>query len=118
MIRREENITDGKATLDLHASDLLDEPNLYVRFYITGDFGICYAQPFVIRAEGTEFTPVNVPKTHDISTFLRGLVTVLDWGLFKWNPVVWVFKYFALGYDPLSRLGSEISAVFQNKTVN
>ncbi len=118
VIRREENITSGTATLDLHASDLLNNPELYVRFYITGPYGICYAQPFVIRAEGTEFAPVNVPKTRDISTFLRGLVTVLDWTLFKWNPVVWVFKYFALGYNPLTRLGSQLSAVFTGATVS
>lgn len=118
VIRREENVTSGKATLDLHASDLLNDPNLYVRFYITGDYGICYAQPFVIRAEGTEFAPVNVPKTHDVSTFLRGLVTTLDWLLFKWSPVVWAFKYFALGYNPLTRIGNEIKALFQGKTVN
>ena len=118
VIRREENITSGTATLDLHASDLLNNPELYVRFYITGPYGICYAQPFVIRAEGTEFAPVDVPKTRDISTFLRGLVTVLDWTLFKWNPVVWVFKYFALGYNPLTRLGSQLSAVFTGATVS
>lgn len=118
VIRREENITSGTATLDLHASDLLNNPELYVRFYITGPFGICYAQPFVIRAEGTEFTPVDVPKTHDVSTFLRGLVTVLDWTLFKWNPVIWVFKYFALGYNPLTRLGSQLSALFTGATVS
>ena len=59
-----------------------------------------------------------MPKTRDISTFLRGLVTVLDWTLFKWNPVVWVFKYFALGYNPLTRLGSQLSAVFTGATVS
>lgn len=118
VIRREENITGGKATLDLHASDLLHSPNLYVRFYITGPYGICYAQPFVIRAQGTEFEPVHVPKTHDISTFLRGLVTVLDWVLFKWSPVIWAFKYFALGYNPLTRLGDQIVSLFARTTVN
>ena len=40
VILREGNITDGKATLDLH-SELLDEPYLYVRFYLTGENGIC-----------------------------------------------------------------------------
>lgn len=45
VIRRETGISDGKATLDLRADDLLDTPYLYVRFYITGDNGICYSQP-------------------------------------------------------------------------
>ncbi len=102
VIRRESNITSGKATLDLHASDLLDEPNLYVRFYITGDNGICYSQPFVLNVEGETFEPVEVPETHDISTFLRGLVTVVDLVFFRFNPLIWIFKYFGLGYNPIT----------------
>ncbi len=102
VILRESNITDGKATLDLHASDLLDDPNLYVRFYITGDNGICYSQPFVLNVEGETFGPVDVPETHDISTFLRGLVTVVDLVFFRVNPIIWIFKYFALGYNPIT----------------
>lgn len=113
VIKRDENISSGKATLDLNAGDLLDTPELYVRFYITGEYGICYAQPFVIRRAGTSFEPVKVPKTHDLSTFLRGLVTVLDWAIFKWNPAVWAFKYFALGYDPLPRLWQDVSGIFR-----
>lgn len=105
VIRRESNITDGTAVLDLHASDLLDEPYLYVRFYITGENGICYAQPFVLNVEGEEFEPVEVPETvYDLPWFLRKLVTVIDFFCFRLNPVIWVFKYFALGYNPLERL--------------
>lgn len=99
VIKRETGITNGTATLDLHASDLLDDPELYVRFYITGENGICYAQPFTLNVEGESFEKVNVPETHDISTFLRGLVTVLDWTIFKFSPIVWIFKYFGLGYS-------------------
>ena len=113
VIRREENVTSGTATLDLNAQDLLAAPELYVRFYITGPYGICYAQPFVIRRAGTSFAPVNVPETHDISTFLRKLVTVLDWAVFKWSPIVWAFKYFALGYDPLPRLWQDIAGIIK-----
>ncbi|MBQ3151195.1 MAG: hypothetical protein IJB86_08140 [Clostridia bacterium] len=97
-------LVDGKATLDLHSEDLLADPNLYVRFYLSGDNGICYANPMVLNVEGEKFEPVNVPKTHDISTFLRGLVTVLDVLVFKFNPIIWIFKYFALGYNPLTQL--------------
>ena len=105
VIKRESNITSGTATLDLHASDLLDEPYLYVRFYITGENGICYAQPFVLNVEGEEFAPVEVPKTvYDLPWFLRKLVTVVDLLFFRLNPVIWIFKYFALGYNPLERL--------------
>ncbi len=103
VILREENITDGTATLDLYSDDLLDDPYLYVRFYITGENGICYAQPFVLNVEGEEFTPVEVPETHDISTFLRGLATVTDWLFFRFNPIIWAFKYFALGYNVFDR---------------
>ena len=103
VIKREENITSGKATLDLNDPTLLNTPNLYVRFYITGPYGICYAQPFTILREGQTLEPVEVPATHDISTRLRTLVTVLDWLIFKWSPIVWMFKRFALGYDPLQQ---------------
>lgn len=99
VIRRESNITGGEATLDLHASDLLDEPSLYVRFYITGENGICYSQPFTLNVRGEELEPVDVPETHDVSTFLRKLVTVIDWLVFKFNPIIWALKYFALGYS-------------------
>ncbi len=105
VILREENITDGKATLDLHQeAEWLNgnEPYLYVRFYITGENGICYSQPFVLNVEGEEFAPVDVPRTHDISTFLRGLVTVVDAVFFRFNPLIWIFKYFGLGYNPIT----------------
>ena len=103
VIRREENVASGTATLDLNDPALLDTPNLYVRFYITGPYGICYSQPFTILREGQTLTPVEVPATHDISTRLRAFVTFLDWVLFKWSPAVWLFKYFGLGYDPLKQ---------------
>lgn len=105
VIRRESNITDGTATLDLHADDLLDEPYLYVRFYITGENGICYAQPFVLNVEGEEFEEVDVPAVvRDLPYYLRKTVTVIDLLFFRLNPVIWIFKYFALGYNPLERL--------------
>ena len=104
VIERTELNADGSATLDLHSDKLLDEPYLYVRFYLSGDNGICYSQPMVLNVEGEEFAPVDVPKTHDISTFLRGLVTVLDIAIFRLNPIIWAFKYFGLGYNPIVRI--------------
>lgn len=112
VILREENITDGKAVLDLHSADLLNDPELYVRFYLTGKDGICYSQPLTIQKDGEEFTPVSVPETHDVSTRLRTLVTVLDWLIFKWSPFVWAFKYFALGYDPIQQTMNDINSIF------
>lgn len=100
VVLRDYDCSDGYAELDLHRSDLLDDVNLYVRFYLSGENGICYAQPMVVRHQGEVFEPVYVPETHDISTRLRTLVTVLDWMLLKWNPIVWIFKYFAMGYNP------------------
>ena len=100
VVLRDYDCEDGYAELDLHSDELLDDINMFVRFYITGDNGICYAQPMVVRHEGEVFEPVDVPKTHDISTFLRGLVTVCDWLHLKWSPIVWIFKYFAVGYNP------------------
>lgn len=111
VIKRETKTADGKTvfTLCLHEDGLKNGLNYYIRFYITGAQGICYSQPMVIKPVGAdgnavEYEPVDVPKTHDISTFLRGLVTVLDWVLFKWSPVVWAFKYFGLGYNPIERM--------------
>lgn len=104
VILREE-VFDGKATLDLHDTEkFLAEPYMYVRFYITGENGICYSQPMVLNVEGEEFPAVDVPETNDISTFLRKLVTFLDNLIFKYNPIIWAFKFFALGYNPLERL--------------
>ena len=102
VIKRESNIINGKATLDLH-SELLEDPYLYVRFYITGENGICYSQPFVLNVEGEEFEPVEVvEKVYDLPWFLRALVTVIDLVAFRANPIIWVFKYFALGYNPVT----------------
>lgn len=101
---KRESITDGTATLDLHNDELLAEPYMFIRFYLSGDNGICYSNPMVLKVEGEEFPEVVVPETHDISTFLRGLVTVIDFVAFKFNPIIWIFKYFALGYNPLERL--------------
>ncbi len=105
VILREGDITSGTATLDLHLAELLDEPYLYVRFYITGENGICYSQPFVLNVEGEEFASVDVPKVVvDLPFFLRKLVTVLDVVFFRFNPIIWIFKYYGLGYNPLERL--------------
>ena len=104
VIKRDENVTSGKATLCLNDPSLLENPNLYVRFYITGPYGICYSQPFTILREGQTLEPVEVPETHDISTGLRAFVTALDWLIFKWNAFVWAFKYFGLGYDPFKQI--------------
>ncbi len=101
-VLKRESLIDGKATLDLHSDFGENEPYLYVRFYITGENGICYSNPLVLNVEGEEFAPVEVPETHDISTFLRGLVTVIDFVLFRINPIIWIFKYFALGYNPIT----------------
>lgn len=109
VILRETDIENGYAELDLHSADLYEKPYMYVRFYVTGDYGICYSQPFTIVRGGETFAPVCVPETHDISTFLRKFVTVLDWLLFKFSPVIWAFKYFAMGYDPLAQIGSSFS---------
>ena len=100
VILRDYDCKDGYAEIDLHSTKLLDKVNMFVRFYLSGDNGICYAQPMVVQRKGETFTPVDVPKTRDVSTRLRTLVTVLDWALFKWNPIIWIFKYFALGYNP------------------
>lgn len=111
---KRENSEDGKFSISLGEGGLKNDLNYYIRFYITGPQGICYSQPMVIKetdADGKpiEYEPVDVPKTHDVSTFLRGLVTVLDWVIFKWNPVIWAFKYFGLGYNPISRLFSDLT---------
>ena len=104
VILREE-ISDGKAALDLHDTEkFLAEPNLYVRFYLSGENGICYSQPMVLNVEGEEFSRVDVPETKDISTFLRSLVTYIDNIFFRYNPLIWAFKFFALGYNPIERL--------------
>ena len=108
VILRDYDVEGGYAELDLNRDDLLDDIHLFVRFYLSGDNGICYAQPMTVRAEGETFAPVNVPKTYDLPYFLRKLVTILDWMIFKFSPVVWAFKYFALGYDPVKQAADSV----------
>ncbi len=99
---KRESFESGKATLDLHNDEFLAEPYMYVRFYLSGDNGICYSQPLVLNVEGEEFEKVKVPTTFDISTFLRGFVTIVDALFFRLNPLIWIFKYFGLGYNPIT----------------
>lgn len=115
VIKRETKAADGDTvtfSICLNNPQELKEGadvNLFLRFYVTGTQGICYSQPMVLKkldsnGRAIEFEKVNVPKTHDLPAFLRGLVTVLDWLHFKWSPVVWLFKYFAMGYNPIEQL--------------
>lgn len=112
VVLRDYDCADGYAELDLNRTDLLNDIYMYVRFYISGDNGICYAQPMTVRRDGEVFAPVFVPATHDTSTFLRKLVTVLDWLCFKFNPVIWIFKKFAVGYDPVQQAFSSVKELF------
>ncbi len=99
---KRENLVNGRATLDLHNDELMADPYLYIRFYVSGDNGICYANPMVLRVKGEEFAPVEVEKVYDLPAFLRGLVTVIDLAVFRVNPIIWIFKYFGLGYNPVT----------------
>ena len=108
VVLRDYDCEDGCAELDLNREDLADDIHLFVRFYLSGGNGICYAQPMTVRAEGEVFAPVEVPKTYDLPFFLRKLVTILDWMIFKFSPVVWAFKYFALGYDPVQQTADSL----------
>ncbi len=113
---KREAVENGVVTLDLHKDELMNDPYLYVRFYISGENGICYAQPMVLHVEGEEFAPVEVPVTRDLPKFLRTFVSIIDVIFFKLSPVIWAFKYFALGYDPIERLGTEIKDGFSDIT--
>ena len=57
-----------------------------------------------ISVEGEDFAPVKVGKVYDAPWFLRKLVTVLDVLVFRLNQIVWILKYFGLGYNPVERL--------------
>lgn len=93
-----EPVENGTATLNLHADNLLDEPTLYVRFYVTGDAGICYANPMVLHVKGEDFEKVDVPKVYDTPYKLRLLVTILDKLIFQHSIIVRLFKKLAAGY--------------------
>ena len=99
VILRQENITDGKATLDLHSDELLDEPYMFVRFYIVGEDGICYSNPMVLNVEGETFENVDVPETKDISTFLRKVLNFFNDMIFSKSVFVDIFKKTMLGID-------------------
>ncbi len=82
-------------TLDL---DDFDNIGCYVRFYITGENGICYSQPIVIHEENVILESEDVPYTNDISTFLRKLVTFFDVFFFQNSAFIDTFKEIVLGY--------------------
>ncbi len=82
-------------TLDL---DDFDNIGCYVRFYITGENGICYSQPIVIHEENVILESEDVPYTNDISTFLRKLVTFFDVLFFQNSAFIDTFKEIVLGY--------------------
>lgn len=82
-------------TIDL---DDFDNVGSYIRFYITGEHGICYSQPIVIHEENVILESEDVPYTNDISTFLRKLVTFLDVLFFQNSEFIDIFKEVALGY--------------------
>lgn len=108
---KREKAENGEAVLDLHDEDIEGKTGMYIRFYITGDDGICYSQPFTVTKDGKAPEKTDIPETHDESTFLRKLVTVLDWAFFKWNPVVWAFKFFALGYNPVEQTAKALGII-------
>jgi len=91
-----QTVLQGSTTLNLYDCNKV---NYFVRFYLTGPGGICYSQPFVINVEGVEMEKEDIPATYDISTFLRGLVTLLDNLLFKHSIIVKLFKQYLLGYQ-------------------
>ena len=83
------------ATIDL---DDFKNVGCYIRFYITGEHGICYSQPIVIHENNVILESPEVPHTRDISTFLRTLVTFLDILFFQNSEFIDIFKEVALGY--------------------
>ncbi len=93
-VLKREDIKDGKASIDLNDYDF----DYFVRFYITGDNGICYSQPFVVNKDGKTHNTVTVPETRDLPYVLRSLVDFLDKLIFSNSVFIAVFKYVVLGY--------------------
>ena len=97
-------VSDGQVIkrggLDTTTIDLDDFNNIgsYIRFYITGENGICYSQPIVIHEEDVILKSEEIPHTRDISTFLRKLITFLDICFFQNSTAIDIFKEVVLGY--------------------
>jgi len=89
------NINEGSYTIDV--ADFSGDIKSFVRAYLRGPGGICYTQPFTVIPEGVELEKEEICDVFDISVFLRGFVTVIDKLFFKYNPLVWLFKKYALG---------------------
>jgi len=88
-------INKGKYTIDV--SEFPDDIKSFVRPYLRGPGGICYVQPFTVIPEGATLEQEKICDVFDISVFLRGFVTGVDFLFFKYNPLIWVFKRYALG---------------------
>lgn len=92
-------VIDGEV-IDNHTTSIdLDNYNgkYFVRFYLTGEGGICYSQPFVLTVDGETQEKEKISATFDEGTILRSIVTFLDNLLFRHSNVIKLFKKFALG---------------------
>ena len=89
------NINKNKYTIDV--ADFSGDIKSYVRAYLRGPGGICYTQPFTVIPEGVELKKEPICEVFDFYTVLRWFVDALDVLLFRWNPLVCLFKRYALG---------------------
>jgi len=87
----------NKGNYSINVANFSGDIKSYVRAYLRGPGGICYTQPFTVIPEGVELEKEEICKVFDISSVLRPFITVVDFALFKYNPVIWAFKRFALG---------------------
>ncbi len=90
-----EIIAAGINTVDIN--DFEDKITSYLRVNLEGPGGICYTQPFTVIESGTELVKEEIPETKDISSWLRPLIDFIDWNLFRNNPLMNLFKKYAMG---------------------
>ncbi len=96
----EKEIAEGAS---ICVNEFENEIKAYVRAYIAGDGGVLYVQPFTVIEQGVTLQKEEIPKTNDKPTRLRRRVDIVDQILCRYNPLIILFKRYALGLTKKQR---------------
>lgn len=83
-------IAEGQDITSIDLNDHEDDIGCYVRFMITGPGGILYSQPFLVKADGEDYSS-DVYKTFDMGMAFRAAAETFDFA-FGWHLIVLLIR--------------------------